>query len=178
VLQVEEPTELVASDPAHFQGIYLYLTTMLVIDRSAFVPILFTDPRKQPVVADPRNAEIDTPAGWPLTRGSLRAWSDPAVFDWFRGEFEIGDQRHYGYMWQDRFDYVVVLVQADGKRTNPVPEILEPVVSGSYFVIYRIAKRACTADYPGSCLALRATGRHWTLPSGEQTLVPAASRRK
>jgi len=167
VLHVQERSQPTAGDPGSFPEFYNHLSTFLVIDRSAFVPLLFTDPRKQPVVAAPINDAIDTPVGWPLTRGELRAWADPSVFDWFDGETEVGDQRRYGFMWQDRFDYVVVVHQPDRAPGNPLPALLEPLVGGSYFTIYRVVQRACTGDYPDTCRALRLDGHDWALPKGE-----------
>lgn len=162
VLQAQERSLPVAGAPAHFRGLYFHLTELSVIDRSVFSPLLFTDPRKQPVLAAPALAEIDSPVGAPLSPGGLRAWADPAVFDWFAGEVEIGDQRHYGYMWQDRFDYLVVVHNPE--YSNPAPEVTEPVAEGSFFTIYRIRPGSCTGDYPRSCEALRGDGMDWSIP--------------
>jgi hypothetical protein len=162
ILQVQERAGPVAGAPGAFRDIYYHFTSYSVIDSSVFLPTLFTDPTKQPIVAAPELAEIDTPVGWPMRPGELRAWADPAVFDWFEGEDDIGDQRRYGYMWQDRFDFAVYV--HDGAGGNPVPGILEPVAEGSYFSIFRVRQGTCTGDYPGTCAVLRAVGRDWTLP--------------
>lgn len=115
ILQSQERTLPVADEPGAIRDIYYHFTNYSVIDRSVFLPTLFTDPAKQPVVAAPGFAEIDTPVGPPVRPGELSAWADPAVFDWFEGEDDIGDQRRYGYMWQDRFDFIVYL--HDGAST-------------------------------------------------------------
>ncbi|MDH5411315.1 MAG: hypothetical protein OEY16_08010, partial [Alphaproteobacteria bacterium] len=131
IMQAQDIKLPVKDEPGAFRDIYYHFTSYSVLDRSVFLPTLFTDPAKQPVVAAPELREIDTPVGWPISVGGLRAWADPAVFDWFDGDIQRGDQRHYGYMWQDRFDYVV-LVHGDDAE-NPVPELLAPVIVGSYF---------------------------------------------
>lgn len=161
ILQMQERSLPVVGSPAHFRGLYFHLTSFSVIDRSVFSPLLFTDPRKQPVLAAPALAEIDSPVGAPLSPGAVRAWADPSVFDWFKGEVEVGDQRHYGYMWQDRFDYLVAVRHEDG--ANPAPELLETVARGSFFTIYRIRHRGCTGDYPRTCEVLRDAGQGWAI---------------
>jgi hypothetical protein len=162
ILQVQERTLPVADEPGAFRDVYYHFTSYSVIDRSVFLPTLFTDPAKQPVVAAPALRAIDTPVGLPVRPGELRAWADPSVFDWFEGEDDVGDQRRYAYMWQDRFDFVVYL--HDGTGGNPAPRVVEPVATGSYFSIYRVRRGACTGDYPRTCALLRAAGRDWMLP--------------
>ena len=163
ILQAQDRSLPVAGDPGAFQDIYFHVTNFSVLDRGVFLPTLFTDPVKQPVVAAPELKEIDTPVGWPISPGGLRAWADPSVFDWFDGDIQVGDQRHYGYMWQDRFDHVVLIHGGDAR--NPVPELLEPVSAGSYFTIFRVLRGGCTGDYPNACEKQRAAGRNWEIPA-------------
>jgi hypothetical protein len=162
ILHVQEKAPPVSGDPGAFRDIYFHFTSYTVLDRSVFLPTLFTDPAKQPIVAAPELQEIDTPVGWPVRPGELRAWADPALFDWFDGDDDVGDQRRYFFMWQDRFDYAVYL-HGDG-AANPAPELLEPVAAGSFFTIYRVRSGGCTGDYPGSCKMLRDDGRDWRIP--------------
>ena len=161
ILQAQNITMPVAGEPGAFRDIYYHFTNYSVLDRGVFLPTLFTDPAKQPIVVVPALKEIDTPVGWPISTGGLRAWADPALFDWFAGDYQIGDQRHYGYMWQDRFDYVVLV--HGGEAENPVPELLEQVSTGSYFTIFRVLRGGCTGDYPRACERLRAAGRNWEI---------------
>jgi len=161
ILQSQEKGLPVAGEPGAFRDIYYHFTNFSVIDRSVFLPTFFTDPAKQPVVAAPWLAEIDTPVGLPIRPGELRAWADPALFDWFEGDDDVGDQRRYGYMWQDRFDYIVFL--HDGSGGNPVPEILDAAAQGSFFTVFRVRHGTCTGDYPGTCAMLRSGGRDWSL---------------
>ena len=161
ILQVQERPLPVAGEPGAFRDIYYHFASYSVIDRSVFLPTLFTDPAKQPVLVAPELAQIDTPVGWPIRPGELGAWADPAVFDWFDGEDDVGDVRRYGYMWQDRFDFIVYL--HDGAGSNPAPRILEPVAQGSFFSIFRVRHGTCTGRYPGTCAVLRAAGKDWSL---------------
>lgn len=167
LLQVQEKVLPVAGEPGAFRDIYYHFASYSVIDRSVFLPTLFTDPTKQPIVAAPALREIDTPVGWPIRPGELRAWADPAVFDWFAGEDDVGDVHRYGYMWQDRFDFVVYL--HDGTGGNPAPGVIEPVAKGSYFTIFRVRRGTCTGDYPNTCAALRAKRREWNLVVGGES---------
>jgi hypothetical protein len=177
ILQVQEMTLPVAGEPGAFRDIYYHFTNYSVIDRSVFLPTLFTDPAKQPIVAAPELSEIDTPVGWPMRPGELRAWADPSVFDWFEGEDDVGDQRRYGYMWQDRFDFLVYL--HDGSGGNPAPGLAELAAEGSYFSIYRVLRGTCTGDYPATCTVLRAAGRDWRLPGrGDVSAAPTIARKR
>jgi hypothetical protein len=165
ILQVQEETSPVADEPGAFRDVYYHFTNYSVIDRSVFLPTLFTDPTKQPIVAAPERADIDTPVGLPIRPGELRAWADPAVFDWFEGEDDVGDQHRYGYMWQDRFEFIVYI--HGGAGANPAPGVLELVADGSYFSIFRVRHGTCTGHYPGTCAVLRAAGKDWSLPAAE-----------
>jgi len=176
LLQVQEKTLPVAGEPGAFRDIYYHFTNYSVIDRSVFLPTLFTDPTKQPIVTAPEFAEIDTPVGWPMRPGELRAWADPSVFDWFEGEDDVGDQHRYGYMWQDRFDFVVYV--HDGSGGNPAPGLLELVEKGSYFSIFRVLHGTCTGDYPATCNALRSAGMDWRLPHrGDARTAPPIAQK-
>lgn len=163
ILQAQDAGTPVAGEPGAFRDIYYHFTNFSVLDRSVFLPTLFTDPMKQPIVAAPHLREIDTPVGLPISTGGLRAWADPSLFDWFDGDIQIGDQRNFGFMWQDRFDYVVLV--HGGEAENPVPELLAPVSAGSYFTIFRVLRGGCTGDYPNACERLRAEGRNWEIPA-------------
>lgn len=166
ILHVQERLPAVAGDPATFRDVYFHFTSYTVLDRSVFLPTLFTDPAKQPVVAAPELLEIDTPVGLPARPGELRAWADPALSDWFEGDDDVGDQRRYYFMWQDRFDYAVYF--HDEGAENPAPELLKQVAAGSFFTIYRVRFGGCTGDWPRSCEALRAEGKDWRLPPGSE----------
>lgn len=153
VLQAQSRVGPIAGDRNDFAHTYDYMATLSIIDRGIFLPNFFTDPVKQPVLPAPRRAAIDTPAGTPVTLAGLRALADPSVHDWYRDDNGIVGERLYGYMWQDNFDYVVVV--HDGSQGNPAPELLAPAASGSFFDIYRVIGGGCTEDYPRACGRLR-----------------------
>lgn len=152
VMQAQNWFGPVAGDPQGFPYTYWYLATLSVIDRSVFLPTFYSDPLKQPVVATKRYEEIDTPGGTPVPVDRLRALADPAVFDWFRDDKGAVGERLYGYMWQDAFDYVVIVHSGEGG--NPAPELMDPVAHGSFFDIYRTRPGTCTTDYPATCGSL------------------------
>jgi hypothetical protein len=116
--------------------VYWHMVTQAVVTSGAFVPTLFTDPAKQPVRASPGRAAIDTPYGAPVETSELMAWTDPARFEQLGPIVDESGMRHYEAMWQDNFDYVVVLHQ--GNEANPAPEFLSPFAAGSFFDIYRV----------------------------------------
>ena len=153
IMQAGNVFEPAAGDPAQFPYTYWYIATLSVIDRSVFVPTFYTDSTKQPVIAAERYKAIDTPVGQPVAADRLRALTDPTLFDFFEDDKRAIGERMYGYMWQDSFQYMVVV--HSGESRNPVPELLDPVAHGSFFDIYRIRQGGCLADYPRGCAALR-----------------------
>ena len=68
ILQAQDRSLPVAGEPGAFRDIYYHFTSFSVLDRGVFLPTLFTDPAKQPIVAAPELKEIDTPVGWPISR--------------------------------------------------------------------------------------------------------------
>lgn len=125
--------------------VYWHMVTQAVVTSGAFVPTLFTDPAKQPVLPSASREAIDTPYGAPVETSELMAWTDPARFERLGPLIDESGMRHYQAMWQDNFDYVVVLHQ--GSQTNPAPEYLNPFAAGSFFDIYRV-KRGGAAESP------------------------------
>lgn len=157
ILQSQAMSGPVAGDPNNFFLTYYYLTALSVIDRGVFLPTFYTDPTKQPVLAARPREHIDTPAGAPVVVTRLRALADPSLFDWYRNDQGHTGESMYAFMWQDKFDYVVVLHSESSD--NPVPELLLPEAHGSFFDIYRVVAGGCTGDYPRGCEALRAFQR-------------------
>ena len=135
-----------------FEPNYWHMTAFAIIDRSAFVPHVFTDPAKQPVSATARRATIDSSAGRPVTRDELRAGADREYARTTPRANQYGSSR-YWLNWQHRFDYAVVI--HFGKSVNPYPDLLRPVAHGSFFDIYRISPATCITldvkDIPGTC---------------------------
>jgi len=124
----------------NFPQLYWGLPTIAAIERSAFVPTLFTDPSKQILHASARNEIIDTPYGRPPTMEELEKGADISLRGAVPERIDTG-QVNFWTDWPHRFDYAVVLfAQPSG---DGIGTLLDPVVSGSYFTIYRIAGGSC-----------------------------------
>jgi len=115
---------------------YWHLAALAVIDRSAFLPTMFTG--HIGLRAAPALQQIDTPVGTPVTRMLLREGIDPKT-----SRFPLGlhFSRYiwiYWTGWPDQFDYAVSVRFEN--RENPSPEHLQPVERRDVFDIYRIQK--------------------------------------
>ena len=149
ILPVQETAGPIAGDSNSFPFSYWYITVLSTVDRGAFTPVFYTDPVKQPVIAAPRNADIDTPVGVPAPAHELRDLADLSSFVWYRDDPGLIGVRLYAYLWQNRFDYVVATHA--GRGENPAPGLLVPVAHGSFFDIYRIVDGGCLQDDPRVC---------------------------
>ncbi len=114
----------------------LHLGSYAVIDRSVFLPTLFTDPRKQPLVVKPDYHKIDTPFAPPipvsdLQQGAGGRWADEAY-----GRRDWRGMGYYWAHWPRHYDRVLVIETQES--VNPDPSRLEPLGSGSYFTVYRV----------------------------------------
>jgi hypothetical protein len=121
-----------------FEYAYWHLAALAVIDRSVFMPFLFTDPTKQPIRAAPRRKSIDAPFGAPITYRQLEsgiAGGNGAVLR----QFGNSAAHPFWANWPENYDYV--LVTHFGVGGNPVPNLLIPVQEGSFFTIYKVASR-------------------------------------
>ncbi len=128
-------------DPAVKPGlsqINFHLAAYTVIDRSLFLPILFTDPEKQPLIVTPRYRFMDTPFDHPMPLSDLRRGADPAWADRMFARRDERGRTYYWAYWPKLFDYL--LVYDWGKHENPMPRYLNSVRKGSYFAIYKIVK--------------------------------------
>jgi hypothetical protein len=108
----------------------MHLPALLVIEHSAFWPLLFTAPTKQPVRVMPPYDAISLPEGELPWVGGL-ADLDPATVKW----------APYLPGWEHKFDWVLVLHPRDtpnGYRL--LPDRLEPATAGRIAALYRIRK--------------------------------------
>jgi len=126
-----------------FAQAYWTMPTLLAIDRSAFIPNLFTDASKHLVSVTPANYQIDTPFGRPadleqtVSGAAYELRGAPAPFDRY-------GSREFWTDWPHRFDYMVVV-----NETRPIlglEPLLQPVHRGSFFAIYRIVPGSCSID--------------------------------
>ncbi|MDH5798165.1 MAG: hypothetical protein OEZ19_06340 [Paracoccaceae bacterium] len=132
ILPVQKQDVPLPEGETRFDHAYWHMPVLAVIDRSAFVPTLFTDPTKQPVRAARSREIMDSYFGAPIELALLvdAATGGNAVAG------GIGMQP-YWEDWPSRYDYV--LITHFGAKGNPLPEILTPVQEGSFFDIYQVA---------------------------------------
>ncbi|MGH6946752.1 MAG: hypothetical protein ACREDZ_05445 [Kiloniellales bacterium] len=123
----------------YFRRALYHLVTLAVLERAVFVPTLFTGKGRQILAVQPEFEKLDVPHSRPMSRARLVRLADPkfdeSEIDWSKDVYHhrrfIGWPRHYDYLLMLDF----------GKHTNPLPEILRPVSTGSYFTLYTIEHR-------------------------------------
>jgi hypothetical protein len=135
ILPVQKQNVPLANGEARFDHAYWHMAVLAVVDRSAFVPTLFTDPAKQPVGAAPARVSIDTEFGAPIELALLvdSAYGGTAVAG------GVG-MKPFWEDWPRRYDYV--LITHFGAKGNPLPELLFPIHEGSFFDIYRVVGKS------------------------------------
>lgn len=117
----------------------LHLGSYAVIDRSVFLPTLFTDPRKQPLLVTPAYRKIDTNFAPPVTPSGLRLGAGGR---WAQDKYGRRDWRgmsYYWAYWPKHYDKVLMI--ETNESANPDPSRLEPVGSGSFFTVYQVKGR-------------------------------------
>jgi len=107
-----------------------HLPGLLVIERKAFWPLLFTAPAKQPVEVLPPYDTISLPEGELPWIGAL---AHPGAEDLKWAPY-LPD-------WEDKFDWVLVLRPADAANGySLLPDRLEPVAAGKIAALYRVLR--------------------------------------
>ena len=127
---------------------YWHMVSLAVIDRSAFVPTLFTNPTQQPIYVKPPYAKDDVPLLSPFELDFLVENVTPGKADHWA---KVGMTKNINRIWVNwhrRFDYLLIL--HTGTLDNPLPRILERAARGSFFDIYRIKTKAQSASAVGS----------------------------
>jgi hypothetical protein len=125
------------TDPAKLHlpiSIYDHLATLAVIERDAYVPFLFKH-AMMPVAAAPALRNIDTGIGNPIGLQQLIEGMDPVKGPAMLGTPSIAGMINYWGNWPQHYDYAVEL--SFGAQPE-LPKLLDPVVSGTFFRIYRI----------------------------------------
>jgi hypothetical protein len=135
LLPVQKRNVPLSDGETRFDHAYWHMPVMAVVDRSAFVPTLFTDPAKQPIRAAPARATMDTEFGAPIELALLvdSAHGGGAVAG------GVG-MKPFWVDWPRRYDYV--LITHFGATGNPLPNLLSPVHEGSFFDIYRVVGKS------------------------------------
>jgi hypothetical protein len=120
-----------------------FAPSLAVIERSSFVPYLFTHPGKQPLAVRPAYRDIADPEGElpPPLSNVLAAARDPRLARgpdpfWLPG----GAPRPTPYWshWPERFDYLFVLFPQDAR--NPAPDLLVPLRVDPRFQLYEVRR--------------------------------------
>jgi hypothetical protein len=125
--------------PAALAGVQLmafwHMGALAVIDRSAFVPYLFTE--STPLDVAPRNREV---SGWvmPATTEELMKGADPRVAKTLEANRDMYGRPLYWVNWPQTFDYVLWI--DFGGTPKPTLKQLTPLVSGSFFEIFRVVQ--------------------------------------
>lgn len=116
--------------------VFSHMAALAVIDRSAFIPYLFTG--WTPVVPAARNSGLYQSQSVPLPPEALResvhvAADDP---DYARRDF-LGELPYWGN-WPQHFDFVLWIDFTGRPAADGEP--LAPIASGDFFSLYRIAR--------------------------------------
>jgi hypothetical protein len=115
---------------------YRQMAALAVMDRSAFIPFLFTG--WTPVEPSSRNTGLFQTQGNTITPEMLaNSISSAQMEERYRKPDGLGEWPYWGD-WPDHFDFVLWI--DFGERAPRVPENLEPVASGSFFQIYRVLR--------------------------------------
>jgi hypothetical protein len=126
------PTDFATRQSAPF----MHMAALAVIDRSAFLPYLFTG--WCPIDATPRNKAIARAVAVPVRPGELIKSADPEQ----AGTLDTGPnflgERPYWRDWPETFDFVL-WIDFGGARKPKLKQLL-PLVSGSFFDIYRVIR--------------------------------------
>jgi hypothetical protein len=115
---------------------FSHMPALAVIDRSAFIPYLFTGWTS--VAASARNAGLFQSQAAPLSSTMLleAASAEPGDPKYAERDF-LGEPPYWGD-WPRHFDFVLWI----DFRSTPAPDLgrLEPVAEGSFFRIYRVRR--------------------------------------
>ncbi|MEJ2120514.1 MAG: hypothetical protein P8Z76_07335 [Alphaproteobacteria bacterium] len=125
--------------PREFYQIHYHSAAFAVIDRSVYLPTMFTDPEKQPLVTTSRYHYFDTPYGHPVVDHDLRRGADRLWAERMFARRDPRGRKYYWAHWPSFYDYVVVFWAE--RHGNPAPRHLDLVKNGSFFDIYKVARR-------------------------------------
>lgn len=136
ILVVEDKEDTPPGELALYGMQFWHLPALAVIERSAFLPYLFTG--HVGIHAASGVQLLDTPTGIPLSRILLQDGIDP-VSSMFPLGYPINRYvSAYWTGWPEQYDYVVSIRFAN--EANPAPAYLQLVRRGSFFDIYRVVK--------------------------------------
>jgi len=116
---------------------YWHVAQLAVIERSAFVPFLFTAPWVS-LRPSARNRLVDTGSGHSLTTAKLELGLDPDFIARFRNAELDAYHRVYWAYWPDEFDYLVRIDPAP--MSAEVADQLRLIGQHNFFTTSRIKK--------------------------------------
>lgn len=114
-----------------------HMPALSVIDRSAFIPYLFTT--WTTIRATPRNAGLFAPQGVPITSAMLVNSARPGSAESPESlQSNALGEAPYWLDWPKHFDFLL-WVDFSG-ASAPESDLLQEVAKGSFFRIYRIVR--------------------------------------
>jgi hypothetical protein len=126
--------ERVHVEPLGGQLTYWHAASIPVVERSLFNPLTFTA-RHQPIKSHPSRELMNCNACRPLTFNELHLLANPEISrETLEIPYDSYFRNRHAALWPERFDYVLVIDYGD--HENPVPKLLIPRHTGSFFVIY------------------------------------------
>jgi len=111
--------------PGFYYRLDEHLPALLVIERHAFWPYLFADPRQQPITVRPPYAAIAWPLGEPPAPADIATDDGPGAY--------LSD-------WPAHFDYVLLLDAGAIDASKLRPDRLQPIVRTDAATLYRVRK--------------------------------------
>ena len=154
IMTVQPPTSETPEGADQLRQIYWGLPAIAVIERSAFTPTLFTDFEKQLLQPAERNRAIDTPFGRPPSLNDLESGAALNLRG-AKARLHWTGRSIFWTDWPHRLDYVVSVF--DAAPPDGVGILLNPIHTGSFFVIYETIKGSCELPDPMDDESLRAT---------------------
>jgi hypothetical protein len=147
VAQIEDAALESCSDAVVETGNLLWhLASFAVVDRAAFVPLLFTGQGMQPIRARTDYAALDASVSTPIPLGLLEPSARAQGAEELRQLLHEKDVPDYFIGWPDHFDQLLVM-HGGCAGEPPMGLGLEALAEGEAFTLYRI-QRTQTAQRP------------------------------
>ncbi|MGH7070405.1 MAG: hypothetical protein ACREFO_10365 [Acetobacteraceae bacterium] len=115
---------------------YFHMPELAIIDRSAFIPYVFTG--WTTIEVAPRNRDIAESVGSPATPEELQRGADSGQLLSLDTRRNMFGERPYWWEWPESFDFAL-WIDFGTPPKNPPPH-LRPLVTGSFFDIFRIER--------------------------------------
>jgi len=144
LLPVEDDSALSPNMSPLYPMQHWHLPALAVIERSVFLPTLFTG--HTTIDTAPALRAIDTPVGDPISPALLAMGADPAASPVPLGYSLEHYMRAYWIDWPRRFDYLLYI---HFERSEPLdPARLRLVEQGRVFDIFRVVRPGAASRYP------------------------------